>query len=275
MKDLRFGITTDCFGGNVSLPRAMERLVRLGYTDVEIVPHHLAEESLQPPTVRNARKKLVEIRNQAADLGINLQHVHGPYSGADLVADGERARKHNVAVWKKWIDLCQVLDARVLIIHPGGRQDSCPTRDLTCIREKNLESISQLVRHAGRGSLRIAVENVVSRSMRQPNAIYLYGTRMSDLKDILATLKSDRLGICLDTGHADIEKMDVAAAVKEAGRDLIATHLHENNGVDDLHMFPFSLRAPFSRMDWRAIFRAFKEIGYPYPLIGECVVEAG
>ncbi len=272
---MRFGIVTDYYGVNTSLEKAFLHLAKSGIKDVEIPGNHLVEDISNPPSIRVFRKRLENINKLADDSGILIWQIHGPYGGNDLVADSEKTRKRNVDVYKRWLDICLELGAKSLIVHIGGRNDFCKNRDPKFIRDKNIDSLSQLIIHVSGGNLRIAIENLLSRCIENPSAFNIYGNRISDLKEMIKTLKSEIIGICLDTGHANIENLDIPLAIKEAGKHLIATHIQENNGIYDMHIFPFSLRQNFSGMDWFAIFKAFKEINYSYPLIGECGNSSG
>ena len=99
-----------------------------------------------------------------------------------------------------------------------------------------------------------------------------YGVGIS-LEEAVRRLGS--LGICLDTGHANVDGLDVPEAIRECGPQLIATHIQETCRGNDLHVFPFTLRQGKSTMDWFRIFEAFAGIGYPFPLIGECANNSG
>lgn len=271
----QFGVATDYGGIQVPLDRALKRLAKAGCPAVEIVPGHLAPDTSRPPSARSIRTKLNDVKRLADDLGIRICQVHGPYGGNDLVADSDRTQQRNIDVHRRWIDICLALGAEAMVMHPGGRHDHCPSRDVAFIRARNVDAMSRLVLHLGRGRLKLALENVISRFTDFPPASCIYGNRISDLKEILAPLKSDKVGICLDVGHANIERLDIPQAVEACGDDLAATHIHENNGIYDLHMFPLSLRRTSSGMDWRAIFKTVKRIGYRRPLIGECAISGG
>ena len=273
---MRFGIVTDCYGAKTPLEKSLKQLAKSGFRDVEIAGSHLAANVPSGrPLASKAEERLKGIENLTRQLGITVWQLHGPYGGNDLVADSEKRRKYNLDVYRRWIDCCLLVKAKVLIVHIGGRADFCPAKDLKFIRDKNVDALAGLIKHIGGEELRLAIENLVSRFLEDPPAFNLFGNRISDLQGMIQELKSEKIGICLDTGHANIEKLDIPLAIEEAGKDLIATHIHENNGVYDLHMFPFSLRRNFSGMDWFAIFKAFRKIGYPNPLIGECANSGG
>lgn len=273
---MRFGIVSDCYGLNIPLLDAVKRLVQIGFKDLEITPGHLYADPGNLPTATKDEKRLTEIQRYVVALGMKICQVHGPYGANDLVARTEKERQTNIDVYKRWVDCCRCLGTGTLIVHIGGRNDLSASRNPAFIREKNIDSLAQLVAHIGKDDLRLAIENLTERPNRfVPEAFNIYGNRIPELIEIIETIGTDRIGICLDTGHANLEKLDLPLTIRESGKHLIATHIHENDGRSDLHMFPFSLRRQFSNMDWSSIFKAFQDTKYPYPLIGECANTTG
>ena len=272
---MRFGIVTDCYGIGLPLEQALTRLSRIGFRDVEIVGGHLAEDITAPPSVYEAKARIRYLKKLISNLGIAVCQLHGPYGVCDLVAETETQRKRNIDIYKRWIDWSLALEAGALIIHIGGRNDLCPVKDIEFIICRNVDSLCRLAEHVEGTVLKLAIENLPSRCADNPNTFNLYGNTVSELKEIVSAVGSDNLGICLDVGHANIEGLDVPSAVIDADNSLVATHIQENNGVYDMHMLPFSLRRLYSKMAWFAIFKAFKKIEYPYPLIGECANTSG
>jgi protein FrlC len=51
-------------------------------------------------------------------------------------------------------------------------------------------------------------------------------------------IKSERLGICLDTGHAHVNGEDLAQAVRACQRVPLHIHIDDNRGDSDAHMIP-------------------------------------
>jgi sugar phosphate isomerase/epimerase len=64
---------------------------------------------------------------------------------------------------------------------------------------------------------------------------------------------------CLDLGHAEMKGSGdgAPAMIRALGHHLQALHVHDNDCLHDSHQLPFSMN-----MDFNAIARALKEIGY-------------
>lgn len=77
----------------------------------------------------------------------------------------------------------------------------------------------------------------------------------------------DRFKICLDVGHALLTEDDPVEYVRICGDRLVCLHTHDNDGINDLHTFPYCAQGtppslkPF-KVDWTAFMQALKEIGY-------------
>ena len=83
--------------------------------------------------------------------------------------------------------------------------------------------------------------------------------------DTLARLcdsfRTDNVGICLDTGHARINKEDQSAVISFLGNRIKCTHIHNNWGMRDDHAPPL-----YGDIEWNRIMPAFAAIGYQGPL---------
>ena len=64
-------------------------------------------------------------------------------------------------------------------------------------------------------------------------------------------------GICWDTGHGNLNKLDQAAAVRRMGKRLKALHVNDNKGQRDEHILPYH-----GTIEWEAFMKALGEVGY-------------
>ena len=68
---------------------------------------------------------------------------------------------------------------------------------------------------------------------------------------------SERLGICLDTGHTHVNGEDPAQAVRELKDIPLHIHIDDNNGDSDAHMIPGA-----GSIDYAPFVSALRDIGY-------------
>jgi sugar phosphate isomerase/epimerase len=76
--------------------------------------------------------------------------------------------------------------------------------------------------------------------------------------DTLNELSGKKLfGLCLDVGHLMCTSTIPYDYIKAVGDKILITHIHDNDGLHDEHLLPFTGIA-----NWDLVTRAFSEVGY-------------
>ena len=116
----------------------------------------------------------------------------------------------------------------------------------------NHETVPHYLEQAKKFGTGIALEN-------------LFGSMMCGGFDTLSRLcdsfHADNVGICLDTGHANIDKVDKESTVALLGSRIKCTHIHNNRGKSDDHAPPI-----YGNIEWDKLMPALAAIGYTGPL---------
>ncbi len=86
---------------------------------------------------------------------------------------------------------------------------------------------------------------------------------MSVILDIVNRYPPDRVGVCLDLGHAHIEE-NALSAVRAAGDRLIHIHASDNHGEKDEHLVPGK-----GTILWNGVTKALRETGFDGPFTVE------
>ena len=76
---------------------------------------------------------------------------------------------------------------------------------------------------------------------------------------------SEILGFCFDTGHANLIGVDFENFITTLGKRLKVLHIHDNDGISDLHQIPFSFtrnRENKSSTDWDGFIRGLRNIRF-------------
>jgi sugar phosphate isomerase/epimerase len=115
--------------------------------------------------------------------------------------------------------------------------------------ERNVEAIGRLAAQAADRGMTLMLENL-GRSF----------ARIEDLRPIFEAV--DGLAFHLDVGHANMSRRPgepnrTAELLQAFGERLAHVHVHDNFGVDDLHL-PLSV----GTVDWPAVVGALKDAGY-------------
>ncbi|MCM1217941.1 MAG: sugar phosphate isomerase/epimerase [Lachnospiraceae bacterium] len=76
---------------------------------------------------------------------------------------------------------------------------------------------------------------------------------------------SEVLGFCFDTGHANLVGLDFEEFITTLGPHLKVLHIHDNDGISDLHQIPFTFtktRENKPSTDWESFTRGLQNIGF-------------
>lgn len=77
--------------------------------------------------------------------------------------------------------------------------------------------------------------------------------------------RGEVLGFCFDTGHANLVGLDFEHFLTALGSRLKVLHIHDNDGVSDLHQIPFTFtktRENLPSTDWEGFLRGLRNIKY-------------
>lgn len=107
-----------------------------------------------------------------------------------------------------------------------------------------LSSLNELTERVPE-NVRFAVENTPSPS-----------GEVDIILDIVDRYPRERVGVCLDLGHANITG-NAQNAVRAAADRLIHVHAHDNRGARDEHLVPGR-----GSIDWKRVLSALREVGF-------------
>ncbi len=222
---------------------------RLGATVLEILPDWAR---LPDPS---------EMRKIALDRGFVIHSAHGCWGGTSIQASRVDLGSTDPATWaasvedlKRCLDWLAEAGGTFLVVHPGGLSDPA---EFDARRAHLRDGLATLGNHVEGSPLVVCVENM-------PAGVHP-GSRMADLASIVSEIGSDRIGVALDTGHANI-MASAASETTDAGRWLRTTHVHDNNGRQDNHETPGT-----GTIDWASWAEALDAIGYEGPIMLECI----
>jgi sugar phosphate isomerase/epimerase len=198
----------------------------------------------------------------AADHGVSFPQGHlyvarrdvetGETVWFDIAPADDQAFAGALDEIKRWIDFFNALGIKAGVLHPGGstleQNGWSPER----ILERRVEALQAIAEHAEGGPTVVCLENLAE-----------YGIpTVEGLLQVISLVGSDRLGICLDTGHAHLSGADIPAFIAEAGSRLKALHIGDNGGRTDDHLLPYG----YGTIEWEPVLQALRAIGYSGPL---------
>lgn len=159
-----------------------------------------------------------------------------------------------IEILKDWLDLFEAIGIKAAVLH-CDRINTEPDISVEDRIIRNVEVLKRLCSYIEGKDIQISLETLRSD-------FPLVGSAEEILR-IIELVGSDRLGICLDTGHFNACKdNDQEKFILATGKYLNALHVNDNDRSADQHLFPFA--PPFAKkgVDWISVMRALKQVGY-------------
>ena len=231
------------YSGRASLPRytmleAVEFFHKAGFEAFDI---NFSATIYNPPKkVRetvldgNWQKNVDEIGSLCAYHKIQINTSHLPFfKYANKAAIPEEEYNYNQSFVYRSLDAAIRLGVKWTVVH------------MTSDVEAAIEYIRPLCEYSTPHGLGIAVENVPSASLEA-------------LNEAVDRLHSQGylVGICYDTGHANVAGLNQKAAIHTLGDRIKMLHIHDNFGKDQ-HQVPFC-----GTVNWTDVMHALAETGY-------------
>ena len=180
----------------------------------------------------------------ARELGVEVSQGHLFFWGKRICHDEDRA------LIKKQLDLFLAIGIKNAVLHcdplVNEQGEKAP---IDVARVENIKAISDILEHVKGTDIVICLENLIS----SPAVNNVEG-----LMYFIDYFKSENLGICLDTGHLNINDKDQLGFIRRAGKHIKALHLADNEGQADQHLMPYGK----GNVDFATVIREMKALDY-------------
>jgi len=208
------------------------------------------------------RGQVVELGHWFKDAELKVHSIHSPFfndtqwgrSGPQsIIAITETTKAKRIAMTdeiKRAIEIAEYIPFRYMVQHLGTGTEEYDERKL----DAAFSSLEELSLFAKQRGVEILLENI-------PNAL-------STATRLMAFIEMTHLNInfCFDTGHAHI--MESVEGEFNIMKDRIrSTHIHDNDGKEDKHLFPFVSEG--GNIDWRQTMELLASRPNQYPLLLE------
>jgi len=248
MTNWPIGLSTGCFY-QTPLVDCLETIRGSGFSMIEVVfsPPHLDYKD-------SARVREAAARVDA--LGMEAYSFHAPFADdIDISSPDAARREHALEAILRAVDAATLLGVHYFVIHPGPENTDIPSREERLLRIEHVCSVLERVAaHCSDVGIQCVLENKLPHLMFGQSA---------DLLWILACLKGNRVGACLDTGHAHLAG-DLYPLVYKMAPYLRLLHVHDNKGHGDDHLPPGD-----GRIDWTALLKELAAVNFTGALILE------
>jgi sugar phosphate isomerase/epimerase len=174
----------------------------------------------------------------------------GPQSVLNITEPVKSKRLAVVDEIKRALDIAEIVPFRYLIQHLGVTGEEYDERRLDAAFTA-LEEISLFAKQRGVEVLLENIQNAFSSAER-----LLMFNEITHLN----------LNFCFDVGHANMGE-GVENAFRLLKNRIRSTHIHDNNGTEDQHLFPFL--SPGGTIDWKQAMDLLRSGGDQIPLLLE------
>ena len=197
--------------------------------------------------------------------GITIHQMHMPYP--IYVPAGKK--EFNDYLWKvmapKSLQICSFLECKYIVIHGFKLAKYLGSEEKEWEQtESFLHSIAPIAKELG---IIICMENlydsVGGHLIEGPGCDARKAVERIDR--INDKYRAEVLGFCFDTGHANLVGIDMEDFLTTLGHRLKVLHIHDNDGVRDLHQIPFTFsmsRENKSSTDWDGFIRGLRNIHF-------------
>ncbi len=258
--NMMIGISSSSYT-DISITECMKRIKNAGYDSVDFNLYDFCQAN--GPMLSSAWKEWIKkVRLATKEAGLIVGQIHalfGLFAATDLAYEppGEIIHRN--------IEACAILECKELVFHPVFYRSIVDTMK---IRERlfdyNTRWFKELLIPAKRYGIHIDLENTFDRRSQPYHPPF---STASDLLELTEAIDDKSVGICLDTGHANIMSLDIMDMIRSFGNKLRVLHLNDNLGsiepcagqsvLSDQHFFPGT-----GIIDFLQVFTTLKEIGF-------------
>ena len=192
----------------------------------------------------------------SAKYDLPIYQTHGNTMGGtewDDPAYPHRELRHICTL--RCVEAAKMLGADSIVLHPFNLAHSA-IYSATENKKACIAYLSPYIEAAKKAGIKVAVENMIDFGRRHRR--YCAGD-IFELIDLVDTINDPDVGICIDTGHANISGMAPGAAIRAVGHRLFALHVNDNHSKagQDEHLLPF-----LGDVNWADVMQALREVGY-------------
>ena len=175
----------------------------------------------------------------------------------------------NDYLWKhvapKSMDICEFLECKYIVIHGLKLAYFLGSEEKEW--EKTVEFLDYIAPRAKEMGATICMENLYTSTGNHiiegpANDARKAAKRIDEFN---TRYGAEVLGFCFDTGHANLTGLDFEDFITTLGNRLKVLHIHDNDGIYDLHQIPFTFtktRENTTSTDWEGFIRGLRAIHF-------------
>lgn len=197
--------------------------------------------------------------------GIRINQMHMPYPSYVPGADEALNAYLREVVAPKSMEICAFFGCPYIVVHGFKLARFLGSEEREWEQtERFLDSLAPMAKEMG---ITVCMENLYDdiggHLVEGPccNA----KKAVERIERINEKYHGEILGFCFDTGHANLVGLEFEEFITTLGPHLKVLHIHDNDGVSDLHQIPFTFtktRENRPSTDWEGFCRGLRQIGF-------------
>ncbi len=279
---MRLSVSTSGIVHGENLYNDLKMIKDAGFEGIDlsfasVCPHGGSLEGYHNSIFAKPTEEIVDFYREYAKicsgLGLEIVQSHAPwpcyFKGNDAV--NEFLRK----ALEKCIIAASEVGCRYMVVHPYWSED----KDIRESMEINYKLFSGLTDAAKKHNVVICIENLFAfrggRLIDEPFANSEIAKNFVDRLNREAGCEV--FGFCLDIGHANALAKNLYEFFRNMGNRIKVLHIHENNGISDQHMIPytsFDFWGANTTIDWADVVDGIVDTSYKGDLNLEVATDA-
>ena len=239
MINWRIGLSTGCFY-NHNILDCLSLIRESGFDTIEVCssPTHL--DFHDQSAVKRAAERIKELHLEAYSF-------HAPFAPHIDISSGDNDRRNaSISEIFSAAEAAALLNVHYFVIHPGPENPApVQTEDRLPRIQHVIDSLDQIAKRCRELGTTCVLEN------KLPHLIF---GNTSEILWILDGLKGLEVGVCLDTGHASLNRGEMTDLVQKLSGRLKMIHAHDNRGFADDHLPPGE-----GVIDWQKLLNSLVE----------------
>lgn len=196
--------------------------------------------------------EIAEIRKN----GLTVSQAHAPFPA--YVSGHPEIQEFMINIYRRCIEMCEYVGCKNLVIHSTSYtlQDNVNTHEI--VRQLNMDLYEALIPTLVKTNVTVCLENLFFfDEVANEGACSNPYEAVQYIDALNAKAGKECFGLCLDTGHLALLHKDFRTYVPILGKRIKALHIHDNDGVRDLHVAPLT-----GKVKWNNFLESLKKIGY-------------
>ena len=253
---MRYSTQTLALARKIGIKSAVRTILDAGFQAIDMTMSYGEERYALADDYKSLAR---ELRSMAEDRGAVFNQAHAPFGGGN-----EFYLEKTVPNFPRIFEFAGLLGAECIVVHPLILAPHTERHEESF--DANMEFYTRIAPYAVDYGIKIAIENMWERAPQTGKIIPSTCDNPEEHARYFDSLGDSRaFTLCLDVGHTALTGGSPDRSVRVLRERLGALHLHDVDGVSDLHTLP-----GLGKIDWALLTRALGEINYKGYLTLEC-----